>query len=368
MNNGDIKMSLIVPASDLAAALKGAAAIVQTKTTLPLLAMVRLVAENDTLEIVTTNLDIEYRQTLSANVAAPLSCCVDAARLTAMAGTASGDMVMTLNGNILTIKAGRSRWAAPAIPVADFPTMPVAKLSPAMKCANLPTILSRTLWAASAEIHKAMLYGVFLNNDDGKARWVSTDGIKLASVVSGAKWPKGAPDVIVPAMMAKAMSGASGDGTATLEWDDAKLRFVCGSVTITGKMIDGSFPDYRRLMADGECEPCTTDAGDLIDAVRRVRIASDAMQRKLRVNRQDGSLSIWIEGTSGFEGEEEIAADCSEGFETCINADILIEMLRAMDADTISIEQSGASAKMYLRPVVQPDGMEFIGLIQPIRI
>lgn len=361
-------MPLNIEADRLSGALKSAAAIVESKSTLPLLAMVRLVAEGDTLEVMTSNLDIEYRQVIAAAVDEPFSCCVDAKRLAAMAIAADGNMTMALDGNILTIKAGRSKWAAPSLPIDDFPIMPVDKLSPAMKVNNLATIAKRTAWAVSTEVHRAYLSGVYLNNEVGAARWVATDGYQLASVITETKWPKGAPDVIVPAPLIRAIAGAAGNETAKLEWDATKLRFTSGSVTITGKMIEDNFPDYRRIIPSVDGSSFTVDAAELNGAVVRVRIASDAKQRKLRVMRQNASLSIRIEGTSGFEGEEEVAAECDEGHECGLNADYLVAMLSAMDAETIIVSQENAGSAIHLRPSVHPEGMTFDGVIWPMRI
>lgn len=365
-------MPLKIEADRLAGALKSAAAIVEAKSTLPLLAMVRLIAEGDTLEVMTSNLDIEYRQVIAAVVDEPFSCCVDAKRLAAMAIAADGKklvhMTMALDGNILTIKAGRSKWAAPSLPIDDFPIMPVDKLSPAMKVDNLAIIAKRTAWTVSTEVHRAFLSGVYLNNEAGMARWVATDGYQLASVITETKWPKSAPDVIVPAPMIKAMAGAAGNETAKLEWDATKLRFTSGSVTITGKMIEGGFPDYRRIIPSVDGPSFTVDAAELEGAVVRVRIASDAKQRGLWIKQQNAALLIRIEGTSGFEGEEEIAAECDEGHECCLNADILAAMLSAMDAETIIITQKEDGAPIFLRPSAHPEGIVFAGLIMPIRI
>ena len=361
-------MPLKIEADRLAGALKSAAAIVEARSTLPLLAMVRLVAEGDTLEVMTSNLDIEYRQVIVAVVDEPFSCCVDAKRLAAMAIAADGNMTMVLDGNILTIKAGRSKWAAPALPIDDFPIMPVDKLSPAMKVDNLAIIAKRTAWAVSTEVHRAYLSGVYLNNEAGMARWVATDSYQLASVITETKWPKSAPDVIVPAPMIKAMADAAGDDVAKLEWDVSKLRFTSGSVTITSKMIEGSFPDYRRAIPILDGSSFTVDAAELEGAVVRVRIASDAKQRGLWIKQQNAALLIRIEGTSGFEGEEEIAAECDEGHECCLNADILAAMLSAMDAETIIITQKEDGTPIFLRPSAHPEGIVFVGLIMPMRI
>ena len=352
-----------IPAATLATALKAASAIVETRNTIPILSTVRLQASADSLIVTTTNLDIEYRQTLEAS-GPEWAACVDAKRLAAMAGAASGDLSLSLDGNILTVKAGRSRWAAPALPVDDFPEMPVEKMCAPLSVESLPDIIRRTVWAASDSSVYWYLNGIYLDDEGGKLRVVATDRYRFASIETGTKWPKGAPNVIVSTGLAAAIKDA-GDGS--ISWDDKKLRFTSGAITITGKLVDGEFPDYRRVFPE-PIEPYAVDADELLAAVRRVRIASDAQQRKLRIKRGDGVLQVRIEGTSGFEGEEEVLADCSDGFEAAINADFLIGMLTALEADSIAIEQAEPASVFHIRPVAQSADLRFSGLIFPLRV
>lgn len=353
---------LTIFATTLAAALKGAAAIVETKNTLPILAMVRLSASGGKLEIITTNLDVEYRQTLEADIKSDFACCVDAKRLAAMASAANANISMTLDKDILTVKSGRSRWAAPALPVDDFPVMPDETLSKPMPFTPAP-IIRRLLWAASTEVSRYYLSGIFLNNEGGKAAFVTTDGHCLCVINGATKWPTKAPDVIIAPGFLKALPDEAG----TLEWDDRKARFKAGDITVVGKVIDGTYPDYRRVIPNS-CEPYAVDADDFIGAVRRVRIASDAQQRKLRISRKDGLLAVRIEGTSGFEGEEEVTADCADGFECGVNADYLVSMLQALEAESVTVEHPDAGTPMLFRPVSQKPDVSFLGVVMPMRI
>jgi len=361
---------ITIPSTTLAAALKAAASIVEARNTIPILTMVRLAASGDALEITTTNLDIEYRQTLPCTVTAPFQCAVDAKRLAAMASAATGDMTLTPGEKgVIAIKAGRSRWSAPTLPVDDFPVMPVDKLSPPLKMSgeDLAEIIRRTVWATSSDPARSYLGGIFLNDDGGKARYVATNGYALASILTASKWPKGAPNVIVPSDLANTLLGAAGEGHVTLEWDAGKLRFTAGNLTVTGKMIEGQFPDYNRIYPSPS-EPMAVEAEELLGAVRRVRIASDAQTRRLRLKREDGVLAVRIEGTSGFEGSEDVVAECSAGFESGVNADYLEGMLKAAESETVSIEQDEPMGTFLVRPISGDLNMSFSGLIWPLRV
>lgn len=361
-------MTLTIPSTTIAQALKAAASIVETRNTIPILSMVRLVASKDTLEITTTNLDIEYRQTLACTVTEPFQCAVEAKRLASMAGAAVGDMTLTPGDGVLTIKAGRSRWSAPTLPVDDFPVMPVDKLGAGVKMDGevLSRIIQRTVWSASDEATRYYLGGIYLNDRDGCISYVATNGHTLVQIETTQKWPKGAPDVIVPTGLLTAMS-TSAQGQVKFEWDAGKLRMTVGDVTITGKMIDGSFPDYRRVIP-APSVPVAVDADELIGAVRRVRIASDAQTKKLRISRGDGLLGVRIEGTAGFEGSEEVVAECAASFESGVNADYLEGMLKALDAGSVTIEQEDPNKPFLMRPVAQKTGLNFTGVVMGMRI
>ena len=353
-------MTLKIPATDLASALKAAAAIVETKNMLPILAMVRMEANEGRLTLTTTNLDVEYRQALECDGSLD-PICVDAKKLRDMASKAKGDLKMVLAGSILKM-TGKARWSIPALPADDFPLMPVDRLGKPMAFSPAD-IVKRLLWAADPSPTRAHLSGIYLNNNGGKAHFVATNGHTMPMIQTAVKWPAKAPNVIMAPAFLKALPDADG----ALEWDDIKARFTAGDVVVTGKMIDGTYPDYARVIP-APCEPYAVDVNDLLGAIDRVRPASDMQQRRLRIKRQNGSLAVKIEGTSGFEGEEDVAADCSEGFEMGVNADYLSGMLAAMGAEAVSVEQVDANSPIAMRPTVQDAGQSVMGVLMPMRI
>lgn len=349
-------MTTTIPAATLSAALSQAAKIVETRNTLPILACVRIGGG----EVVTTNLDIEYRQAVPELDFAPIA--VDAKRLLAMAQAASGEVKLTPEASALKVQSGRSRWTLPTLPADDFPTLPATGLSKPMPVPDLTAIIRRTIWAASQEATRYYLQGVFLNNESGKARFVATGGAVLACAESDVKWPKGAPDVIVP----RGFCAALPDEAGSLAWNDRLIQWTAPGVTITAKLIEGTFPDYRRIFPAPN-EPIAIDTAEFLATVRGVRLASDAKERKLRITRQAGALGLRIEGTSGFQGEADIACDGSEGFENCVNADFLVSALTAIEAETVAMEQSEPQAIMSFRAVASDPGINFTALVLPMR-
>lgn len=366
-------LSATVEPKQLAAALSGAAAIVDSRAALPILAMVRLVSSGGQLQITTSDLNIQYQQSIKSD-GDDFSCAVDAKRLLQMAGAADQGkpFTMSVDGDRMTIKAGKSRWTLPVLPSEDFPTMSADGLSTAMPVNQLAFagIAKATLWAGSDEMSRPYLNGVYINHHDGKSCFSATNGQVLATADTAYKWPKGAPNVIVSKATIKAIASACGDnGNVNLKWNDSRIvaDFGDGGPVITSALIEGNYPDYRRIMPE-PCDPIAIDTDVMVSAVRRVKIASDAKDKKLRITRLDGALSISIEGTAGMEGVEDIAADCQAGFTSGANADYITNMLAAISAESVTIEQKDENSVMQFRPVSQDVDIDFTGLVMPMAL
>lgn len=370
-------MPLKIQSSTLAAALKGAKDVVESRNVIPILSMVRLTAIDGGLNILTTNLDIEYNQTVKLDTPGDLAVCVDARRLFDMASAANG--VISIDhepdNRRLVIKCGRSRWVMPTLPTEDFPVMSVDKLCKPMPFASedLATVIRRVVWAASDEQVRYYLSGIFLNQENKAARFVATDGTGLASITTDVKWPKDAPDVIIPKSLLSIVSAACGStASVALSWDANKMRFEFpgedGAITITGKMIEGNYPDYRRVIpsaTDSAGAIVAINSDDLIGAVKRVRIASDAKEKKLRISRKDDVLLVRVEGTSGFEGVDEVPASCIAGFESGVNADYLVNVVSAAESENIIIDHADALVAMRF---TSPTDDAFVGVVMAMRI
>lgn len=367
-------VSVTVEPKQLAAALSGAAAIVDSRAAIHILTMVRLVSDGATLQITTSDLNIQYQQSIRAD-GDTFSCAVDAKRLLQMASAADAgkEFVMSHDGDRMTIKAGKSRWTLPSLPSDDFPTISADGLCAPMEISaqSFAAIAKMTVWAGSDEQSRPYLNGVYLDGPDGNMCVTATNGHVLAHTLTSYKWQKSAVNVIISKSTMKAIASACGDagGNVALSWNENKIvaDFGGGGPVITSVLVEGNYPDYRRIFPE-PCEPIAVETSDIVSAVRRVKIASDAKDKKLRISRLDGGLSISIEGTAGMEGVEEVAADCQAGFTSGANADYVMSMLSAIAAESITIEQKDERSVMQFRAVSQDVEMNFTGLVMPMAI
>lgn len=351
----------------LARAMKGAAAIVASQTTLPILANARIVCEGLTVEITTSDLDTEYRQTLPLAAPGELATTVDAKRLLAMAGNAPDGAQMSLaeDGGRLTVKTGRSRWTVPTLPAQDFPPMPTDDLGAPVQMPGkaLAALLTRTLWAASAEIVQPWYCGVSLVPDDaGKLCLAASDGKALICIATELPWPEDAPPVILPSKYAEALKRLCGDSDAAvgIAWDKAKIRAKIGDTVLTGKLIDYECPKFLKLIevAEGEQTETSTvsvDPANLRAALRRIELIADPKSNTLRFERAADKVRVAMRGADSADADEELPADCAADHASGFDIRKLSAMIEHIGGDTIEIRQlSGGHNALIHRTV--PDG------------
>lgn len=366
---------ITIEAAQLARAMKNAAAIVQPRNTIPILANVRLIAQGNSLELTTSDLDIEYRQTVPLAGAGDLATTVDARRLAALAGAVEPGAQIALaledasrTGGRLVVKSGRSRWVLPVIGVDDFPVMIAAEGGTGLDipAADLGPAIDRVVWSVSDEENRYYLLGIFFNCSADKLHLAATNGHTLMTLTTAHAWPQEAPAIIVPTRLCHTLSrlAAEHKGEIALRWTDKQLRADFGDIVVTGKTIDGQFPDYDRVIP-AEGKATTLAPADLRGAIRRVQLVSSEKTRTVKVERGKDGLLLGMASAEGSSAAEQVAADCQDDGETGFNVRYLDQMAEHIGGDTIEIHQQDADAPALFRRVV-PDGA--LGVVMPMRI
>lgn len=363
-------MKISIEADVLAKAMKKAASILSNATIFPICANVRLVAKGKELEVTTCDLEAEYRQTVPLAAKGEMATTVDAKKLLALASAAPDGSVLNLSlgDNRLTVTAGRGRWTMPVLPVTDFPTLPIETIGPELVIDGevLGTALHRVEWAiynGKAQMH---LMGIFLHSEGGKVRFASANGSGLAVVTIDDEFPADAVDAMIAAKFASTLASlAEGcEVPVSLAWDRSKIRASMGDMVLTGKLMEASFPDYRRIIP-ADSDAVVIDPETVTDALRRVMVISDEKSRCVKLARGTDALTISaIDGIAGSSSEE-IPAQCAEAFESGINGQFFASILSSIGGDSIEIHQADAKAPFLIRRVVDDGAM---AIVMPMKI
>jgi DNA polymerase-3 subunit beta len=300
--------------------------VVERRNTIPILGNVLIRAEQSRLAFKATDLDLEVTETIAAEVSPGGSTTVPAHMFYEIVRKLPEGAQIVLEGSgdraILTIRAGRSRFTLQTLPESDFPDLAAGEMTHSFKvpAAELKRLIDKTQFAISTEETRYYLNGIYLHTaGSGKAqtlRAVATDGHRLAQVeLSLPAGASGMPGIIVPRKTVGEVQRLIEDSEAevTVELSQGKIRFTFGDVVLTSKLIDGTFPDYSRVIPLGNDKELVVDKKEFEQAVDRVSTVSSERGRAVKLSLSNGRLMLSVtnpdSGSATEEVEVEYAAD-----------------------------------------------------------
>src|SRR5947199_7954246 len=249
--------------------------VVERRNTIPILGNLLVKAESSKLAFKATDLDLEMTETISAEVGPPGSTTVPAHMFYEIVRKLpeGAQIVMESSGDraVMAIRAGRSRFTLQTLPESDFPDLAAGEMTHSFKlaAADLKRLIDKTQFAISTEETRYYLNGIYLHiAGAAKAqtlRAVATDGHRLAQVeLALPEGAAGMPGVIVPRKTVGELQRLIEDNEAEIavELSQGKIRFTLGNAVLTSKLIDGTFPDYARVIPLGNDKELTVDKKD----------------------------------------------------------------------------------------------------------
>jgi len=348
--------------------------VVERRNTIPILSNVLLDAREDgSLRLMATDLDLQVDETVSANVAQPGATTVSAHTFfDIVRKLPDGSQVeLTAADGKMQVVAGRSRFNLSTLPRDDFPVIAEGELPTRFElpAATLRQIIDKTRFAISSEETRYYLMGIFLHIADDQLKAAATDGHRLARVtVAKPDGADGMPDIIIPRKCVGELRKLLDEveGTVEVSLSATKVRFVLGHAVLTSKLIDGTFPDYTRVIPTANDKLLKLDPKSFAAGVDRVAtIASEKTRAvKMAVDRDRVTLSV----TSPENGlaTEEVPADYSaEGLEIGFNARYLLDILGEIDGDTVEVHLADAAAPTLLR---ENDKANALYVLMPMRV
>jgi DNA polymerase III subunit beta len=319
-------MKVTVERAELLKSLSHVHRVVERRNTIPILANVLIRADKGRLALKATDLDLEIVETLPAEVNPAGVTTVPAHMFYEIVRKLpeGAQIVLEASGDraLMSIRAGRSRFTLQTLPESDFPDLAAGDMTHkfTLTAGDLKRLIDKTQFAISTEETRYYLNGIYLHTSgSGNAmtlRAVATDGHRLAQVELPA--PAGAvgmPGIIVPRKAVGEVQRLIEDTDAevAIELSQTKIRFTIGAVVLTSKLIDGTFPDYARVIPLGNDKQLTVDKGDFEAAVDRVSTVSSERGRAVKLSLTAGRLVLSVtnpdSGSATEELEVEYAAD-----------------------------------------------------------
>ena len=340
-------MKISIERAALLKAVGQAQSVVERRNTIPILANVLIEAEVDSISFRATDLDIEVVDRAAAQVERAGATTVSAVMLHEIVRKLPDGALVQLTDDSaagrLTIQAGRSTFSLATLPKEDFPVMASSEYQSnfSAKASDLRRLFEKTKFAISTEETRYYLNGVYMHVADSPEgrmlRCVATDGHRLARVDS--PLPQGAagmPGVIVPRKTVNELRKLLDDDAANIaiSVSETKVRFATADMALTSKVIDGTFPDYSRVIPLNNTKRMEVDASDFAKAVDRVATVSSERARAVKMTLEEDRLTLTVNSPeSGMAQEELVVAYGDERLEIGFNAKYLLEIASQIDRE-----------------------------------
>ena len=356
--------------------------VVERRNTIPILSNVLIDADaGGSVRVMATDLDLQVVESMSASsVDQPGAITVSAHLLFDIARKLpEGSQVsLTTNENRLEVKAGRSNFKLPTLPRDDFPVivegdLPTSFELPARMLAEL---IDRTRFAISTEETRYYLNGIFLHvtdEDEPLLKAAATDGHRLARfTLPRPEGAAGMPDVIVPRKavgeLRKLLDEAL-DGNVLIDLSASKIRFTLGGeggVVLTSKLIDGTFPDYSRVIPTANDKLLKVDPKLFFSGVDRVATIATEKTRAVKIGLDNDRVTLSVTSPDNGTAAEELAADYkAEGLEIGFNANYLKDILGQIDSDMVELHLADAGAPTLIR---ESEKARALYVLMPMRV
>lgn len=373
-------MKATIERANLLKALSHVQSVVERRNTIPILSNVLIEASADgMLRLMATDLDLQVDETVAAAVDQPGAITVSAHTLFDIVRKLPEGAQVELSAaeGRLSVVAGRARFGLATLPRDDFPVIAEGELPTQFElpAETLKAIIDKTRFAISTEETRYYLNGIFFHvaedgaNGQPVLKAAATDGHRLARVT--VPRPDGAeamPAVIVPrkcvAELRKLLDEI--DGSVGVSLSASKIRFDLGRAILTSKLIDGTFPDYSRVIPTANDKILKIDPKSFMAGVDRVSTIATEKTRAVKMALDRDKVILSVTSPENGTAAEEVPGDyAASGFEIGFNSKYLLDILGQIEGDTVEVHLADAAAPTLIR---ENDKAPALYVLMPMRV
>lgn len=371
-------MKLSIDRSALLRSLSHMQSVVERRNTIPILSNVLMKAEDGVLSMSSTDMDLEINESVAANVSmagattAPAHTFHDIVRK--LPDGSEVEIELNADGTQMTVRAGRSQFKLSCLPVADFPELSTGDLPTefSLPASDLRALIDRTKFAMSTEETRYYLNGIYVHEADNDGvkvlRAVSTDGHRLARFEM--PLPEGAsdmPGVIIPRKAVGEVRKLIEDAADMIQvsLSDNKVRFSFDHVVLTSKLIDGTFPDYQRVIPQGNDKIVEVDPKIFTRAIDRVSTISDGKSRALKISLQGKQMILSASSPEAGSATEEMEVSGDSTMEIGFNAKYLLDITSQIEGEGCRLTLADSASPTIIQDNGDPSALY---VLMPLRV
>src|SRR5260221_13590302 len=342
--------------------------VVERRNTIPILSNVLMEAREDgSLRLMATDLDLQVDETVPANVTQAGATTVSAHTFFDIVRKLPEGSQVELSAaeGKMQVVAGRARFNLSTLPRDDFPVIAEGELPTRFElpAATLRQVIEKTRFAISSEETRYYLMGIFLHVVDDQMRAPATEGHRLARVtIARPDGAEGMPDVIVPRKAVNELYRLLEEleGTVEISLSPTKIRFGLGNAILTSKLIDGTFPDYNRVIPTANDKLLKLDPKSFSAGVDRVSTIASEKTRAVKISVDRDKVTLSVTSPENGLATDELAADYgSERIGNGVNARYLIAILGENHGHPVQVYPAAAPAPAPPRAKRKADATYF---------
>lgn len=330
--------------------------VVERRQTMPILANVLLSARSGKLSVTATDLEVELVASAAVTVQQPGDITIPGRKFLDIcrALPEKVSLTLSLDGEKVTVRAGRSRFTLSSLPAAEFPTVEEIHAQQALTIAQaeLRRLLDQTHFSMAQQDVRYYLNGMLLETEGNTLRAVATDGHRLALCeLTLESKTKAAQQVIVPRKgVLELQRILGGEGTVELSIGTNHVRAQIGDIRFTSKLIDGRFPEYSRVIPASPAHILKADREVFRHALQRTAILSNEKYRGIRLSVKSNAITLQAHNPEQEEAEEEIEVSYNgDELDVGFNVNYLLDALAAVEGTEVEVGLTDANSSCLIR-------------------
>ena len=374
-------MELSLRKSDLLRELQLLQGIVERKSTIPILANVLIQAEDGSVELLATDLEVGLRSHCPASISQKGSLTLPAKKLYEIVRALPETDIRITESSKGGVKVAADRFDSrmQTLPREDFPTLPEAggAFSAVLKRAVLREMVTKTQFAITGDDTRYFLNGALFEFKTDVISLIATDGHRLAIVSAAREKAEGEKTesteeirAILPKKTLWELSRLLGEGEDNIKYERGEnhLFFDIGGRVLISRIIDAQFPAYERVIPKNNDKQIQFERDRLANAIKRVALLSNERSRTVKFQMDNGQVEISSSSPELGEAKELLAVDYAGGsVQICFNAQYVLDFLNVADTDNVTLDFKDEMSQAVMKPV-GANGCEYTYVIMPMRI
>ncbi len=345
--------------------------IVERRTTIPVLSHILLRAADDRLHVAATDLEVSLTSWCESEVKEEGAIAIQARKLVEIIRASSGEEVtlkIEQEGR-LTILVGKSVFKIRGLPAEEFPTLPNIEDEKPVRVPfqTFRNMVTKVFFAISSEESRFQLSGALMQLGQGSIVLVATDGHRLALVESEIQGMEESEGVLVPRKALQELQRFEGEDMS-FRRSEHHLSFTIGARQLICRILEGTFPDYERVISKDNNKSVISNRQELAAVVHRIGLLTGDRARAIRMELESGQLVFSAANPDLGEAREEVACDFEgDGLALGLNPDYLTHFLNVTDTENVRLELEDENSQCVAYPV---DGLDkrYVCVIMPIRL